>query len=121
MLGEGPGFQETEIQAYEVVAFLAGVRIYHVNPCGTGPVDVENILNHVASRVRDGEPFSLIVVQKKYDMAVCRNAAAEYAEVLDQRVPEGPDKTYLLRKLREVAMWANVAITQNSDGSPRAD
>jgi len=58
---------------------------------------------------------------QKYDMAACRNAAAEYAEVLDQRVPEGPDKTYLLRKLREVAMWANVAITRNHDGSPRAD
>lgn len=36
-------------------------------------------------------------------------------------VPVGPDKTYLLRKLRECAMWANVAITRQPDGSPRAE
>lgn len=49
-----------------------------------------------------------------------REAAGEYATVLDLYLPEGPDKTYLMRKLREVAMWANVAITRNADGSPRA-
>jgi hypothetical protein len=27
--------------------------------------------------------------------------------------------TYILRKLREVGMWANVSITRNPDGSPR--
>jgi hypothetical protein len=52
-------------------------------------------------------------------MDVCRLAALEYAHKLDQHVPDGPDKTYLLRKLREVAMWANVAIARNPDGSPR--
>jgi hypothetical protein len=35
-------------------------------------------------------------------------------------VPDGPDKTYLIRKLRECGMWANVAITRQPDGSPRA-
>jgi hypothetical protein len=39
--------------------------------------------------------------------------------VLDAFVPEGPDKTYLMRKLREVAMWANVAVTRQPDGTPR--
>jgi len=39
--------------------------------------------------------------------------------VLEEEVPEGPDKTYLMRKLREVAMWANVAITRQPDGAPR--
>ena len=34
-------------------------------------------------------------------------------------IPDGPDKTYMLRKFREVAMWANIAITRNPDGSPR--
>jgi hypothetical protein len=48
-----------------------------------------------------------------------RAAAAEYAKVLGELLPDGPDKTYLLRKLREVAMWANVALTRNNDGSPR--
>jgi hypothetical protein len=50
-----------------------------------------------------------------------RTAAALYASVLDDMLPDGPDKTYTLRKLREVAMWANVAISRNADGSPRID
>lgn len=53
-------------------------------------------------------------------MHVCRSAVWDCSCVLEQFVPDGPDKTYLLRKLREVAMWANIAITRNPDGSPRA-
>ena len=52
-------------------------------------------------------------------MNSCREAAGLYANALEKFVPEGPDKTYLLRKLREVAMWVNIAITRNPDGSPR--
>ena len=50
-----------------------------------------------------------------------RKAAADYGRVLDENVPDGEDKVYLLRKLREVAMWVNVAITRTADGSPRID
>lgn len=53
-------------------------------------------------------------------MAKVREAAAVYAAVLLVNVPDGPDRTYLMRKHREVAMWANIAITRNADGSPRA-
>ncbi len=52
-------------------------------------------------------------------MAVVRGHAADFARALEANVPDGPDKTYLMRKFREVAMWANVAITRNQDGSPR--
>ena len=52
-------------------------------------------------------------------MALIRFAAKEYSEVLDEILPEGPDKTYTLRALRQVAMWANVCITRLPDGSPR--
>lgn len=52
-------------------------------------------------------------------MSVVRQAAASYAQTLDLNIPEGPDKTYLMRKLREVATWANVAITRQPDGTPR--
>lgn len=52
-------------------------------------------------------------------MAVIRGKTADFAATLDHYIPDGPDKTYLLRKLREVAMWANVAITRHADGSPR--
>jgi hypothetical protein len=53
-------------------------------------------------------------------MEEARSASRSYAAILDDILPEGPDKTYLLRKLREVAMWANVAITRHSTGAPRA-
>lgn len=56
---------------------------------------------------------------QKQQMETVRGAAAAYAEILNATVPEGPDKTYLMRKLREVAMWANVAITRQPDGAPR--
>lgn len=57
--------------------------------------------------------------KQKELMTEARNAAADYAEVLDALLDDGPDKTYVLRKLREVAMWANVAITRHPDGAPR--
>lgn len=53
------------------------------------------------------------------DMRDARDAAAHYANALERLVPDGPDKTYLLRKLREVAMWVNVSITRLPDGTPR--
>ena len=52
-------------------------------------------------------------------MAKAREVFAVCAASVEKVVPDGPDKTYLLRKLRECAMWANVAITRNPDGSPR--
>lgn len=56
---------------------------------------------------------------QKSDMQVCRDAAKAYADAIDAMAPDGPDKTYALRKLREIAMWVNVAITRQPDGSPR--
>lgn len=52
-------------------------------------------------------------------MSDARRAAEHYALALDRLLPEGPDKTYALRKLREIAMWANVSITRMPDGKPR--
>lgn len=54
-------------------------------------------------------------------MEYARQQVAICAEGLNNLIPDGPDKTYLIRKLREVGMWANVAITRNPDGSPRKD
>lgn len=53
------------------------------------------------------------------DMAFLRAAAGEYAEAIEMRVPNGPDKTWILRQLRTIAMWANVAVTREADGTPR--
>ena len=52
-------------------------------------------------------------------MATVREAAKNYADILEANLPDGPDKTYVMRHLRDVAMWANVAITRQPDGTPR--
>jgi hypothetical protein len=53
-------------------------------------------------------------------MDIVRRAAAAYNQVLTEHLPDGPDKTYAIRKLREVAMWANITITRHPDGTPRS-
>lgn len=53
-------------------------------------------------------------------MARAREAVATCCAALLDELPDGPDKTYTIRKLREVGMWANVAITRQADGSPRS-
>lgn len=52
-------------------------------------------------------------------MSYARTQASSYAQWLENNLNDGPDKTYALRKLREVAMWVNVAITRQADGAPR--
>lgn len=52
-------------------------------------------------------------------MSKVRQAAGIFGDILEASIPDGPDKTYLLRKFREVAMWTNIAITRQPDGAPR--
>lgn len=52
-------------------------------------------------------------------MTEMRHYTAVYADHIDLYVPEGADKTYILRKVREIGMWVNVAITREADGAPR--
>ena len=52
-------------------------------------------------------------------MAIVRGEFTNFTMGLVTHIPDGPDKTYLVRKLRECAMWANVAITRHPDGAPR--
>ena len=52
-------------------------------------------------------------------MARVRAAAKAYNDVLDAELPEGPDKTFVVRAHRSNAMWVNVAITRLPDGTPR--
>jgi len=53
------------------------------------------------------------------EMAVLREASKQHATLLDRILPDGPDKTYILRKFRELCMWNNVALTRLPDGTPR--
>ena len=48
-----------------------------------------------------------------------REAAKVFCDVLEKELPDGPDKTYVIRAHRSNAMWANVAITRQPDGTPR--
>lgn len=52
-------------------------------------------------------------------MANVRQAAKAYCDVLEAMLPDGPDKTFVIRNHRSNAMWANVAITRLPDGTPR--
>jgi hypothetical protein len=52
-------------------------------------------------------------------MAFAREATKRYADALNVLLLDGPDKTYVMRKVREVGMWANVSITRHADGTPR--
>ena len=52
-------------------------------------------------------------------MATVRAAAKAYCDVLEAALPDGPDKTFVIRAHRSNAMWANVAITRQPDGTPR--
>lgn len=53
-------------------------------------------------------------------MRVVREAAKAYCDVLEDHLPDGPDKTFVIRAHRSNAMWANVAITRSADGTPRS-
>jgi len=57
--------------------------------------------------------------QQIENMAIMRQASKAYCQAIEAMVPDGPDRTYLVRKHREVAMWINVAITRQPDGAPR--
>lgn len=52
-------------------------------------------------------------------MARLREAAKVYGEILEKELPDGPDKTFVIRAHRSNAMWVNVAITRQPDGTPR--
>lgn len=52
-------------------------------------------------------------------MSGLRELTAEYANKLELLLDDGPDKTYILRKVREIGMWINVSVTRHADGTPR--
>jgi hypothetical protein len=54
-------------------------------------------------------------------MAEARAATTEYAKRIEEILTDGPDKTYILRKVREIGMWALVSVTREADGTPRPE
>lgn len=57
--------------------------------------------------------------QQIEQMSRVRAAAKAYGDALEAALPDGPDKTFVIRNHRSNAMWANVAITRLPDGTPR--
>lgn len=53
-------------------------------------------------------------------MQTLRAATKDYADTVAHHLEDGPDKTYILRRIRETAMWINVAVTRDADGAPRS-
>lgn len=51
-------------------------------------------------------------------MAKLREAAKVYCDALET-LPDGPDKTFIIRAHRANAMWVNVCVTRLPDGTPR--
>lgn len=52
-------------------------------------------------------------------MSRLREAAKIYGEILEKELPDGPDKSFIIRAHRSNAMWVNVAATRLPDGTPR--
>lgn len=52
-------------------------------------------------------------------MAKARAATKTFATELEAILPDGPDKTVIMRQIRDVGFWANVTITRLPDGTPR--
>ena len=52
-------------------------------------------------------------------LAKLRSASRDYSKALEDLLPDGPDKTFVIRAHRSNAMWANVAVTRQPDGTPR--
>jgi hypothetical protein len=52
-------------------------------------------------------------------MSRLREAAKVYGDILEKELPDGPDKTFVIRAHRSNAMWVNVAVTRLPDGTPR--
>ena len=52
-------------------------------------------------------------------MSQGREFTTTYANAIERLLHDGPDKTYIMRRIRETAMWINVAITREADGTPR--
>ena len=52
-------------------------------------------------------------------MAKMRYAFAKLAAEVEDTIRPGPDREHVVRMIRDAALWANVAITRDSDGAPR--
>ena len=78
------------------------------------------IVDHKGNKMHDSTYEYLKPTENQLaSMSTVRQAAKIYNDVLEDNIPDGPDKTFVIRNHRSNAMWANVAITRLPDGTPR--
>ena len=58
--------------------------------------------------------------RQTFQMQEVRDAYRAFADLLQRTLPDGADKTHVLRLIRDAGMWSNISITREQDGSPRA-
>jgi len=58
--------------------------------------------------------------QQRLGMEKLREAYEAVSGAVLNVVPSGPDRTYVLRQLRDCALWSSLAIMRHPDGSPRS-
>ena len=111
----------------EIKRMRAGLRVIAEGRCREEGYSCRRYAQHLLDNTEGGGPmlhkstFDYLqpTEHQKDVMFQARLAAKEYATALEQLVPEGPDKTYIMRQLRTLSMWVNVAITRLPDGTPR--
>jgi hypothetical protein len=114
-----PHDREQELYALVLCEGCGAIQVDEEGRC----ISVDCLENHNSAK---GKPmhFSTYDYLMPSDaqvkqMAVVRAAAKTYGEALEAYLPDGPDKTFVIRAHRSNAMWANVAITRLPDGTPR--
>lgn len=58
---------------------------------------------------------SVATVRQASAHYIITRSAANFAAILDAEVPDGPDKTHLMRLLREMVTSAHLIIARQSD------
>ena len=58
---------------------------------------------------------------KQVELQALQEAAHEYASRVLELVPDGADKSYILRKFHEVTMWVQVAVSREMHADKREE
>jgi hypothetical protein len=107
---------------YTPAAVPPRARVTGLNPNTPAPTQESYPDNFVARNARM-HPTTFEYLKPSDEqlriMNVLRFAAKVYSEAIENFVPDGPDKTFVLRNHRANAMWVNVAVTRLADGTPR--
>lgn len=58
--------------------------------------------------------------EKRDEHTSVRQMCRALADVMNEKLPDGREKSIVVTKLEEVMFWANAAIARNTDGQKEA-